>query len=78
MTFRPTFEAKENVSEAENTVVTLNQPVQDSSPWRLTLDTELPANNMRYITQRQLVDRNPWDELFLDRRYYSSVAIIAI
>jgi len=33
---------------------------------------------MRHNTQRQLVDKKPWNEPFLDRRYYSSVSIIAI
>jgi hypothetical protein len=28
--FLPTFEAEEGVSEAENTVLTLNQPVQET------------------------------------------------
>ena len=43
MTFRSTFEAKKGVSEAGNTVETLNQQVQGSIPWRLTLDTESPS-----------------------------------
>ena len=59
-------------------LVSLNQQVQGSSPWRLTLDTESPSNGMGHITQRQLVDKKPWDKPFLDRRYYSSTSIIAI
>jgi len=42
------------------------------------LDTELPSNDVRHITRRQLVDKKPWDEPFLDGRYYYSVLIIAI
>jgi len=42
--------------------VSLNQQVQGSSPWRLTLDTELPSNDMRHITRRQPVDKKLWDE----------------
>ena len=39
--------------------LTLNQPVQGSSPWRLILDIELPSDGIRHTTQQRLIDKKP-------------------
>jgi len=55
VTFTPTFEAKKGVSEAGNTMLTLNQPVLGSSPRRLTLDTEFDGSWLTKHSGMQLL-----------------------
>ena len=44
------FETNQIVNKSEANLVTLNQQVQGSRPWRLTLDTVLPSNGMGHVT----------------------------